>query len=225
MLSFRVGVATKSVPWLGLTSLLAALPLCVSASTVTVDYSISLNSLTGTGQFTYDPSLAGSDGLGPYADAANGLESFDLTYDGVTYTNTSSSLLDGPTLPTVFLPGNSTIPSGLDYGFLALWVVSGTCTGSGGSYTCTDATILGLGRSPEAFLATDVTSADISFSGSELAYDLGSAPGISEITGTITSEAVAAPEPALFPILAVGIAGLWLARRRIARPRARVTAW
>jgi hypothetical protein len=215
-----IKVITKSARWLGLGAAMAALPFCVAASTVTVDFGISLNSLTGTGQFTYDPSLTTSDGLGPYADAADGLESFSLTYDGTTYTNTSSDLLDGPTLPTVFLPGNATIPAGLQYGFLALWVVDGSCTGSGGSYACTgpggegDATILGLGRGVQAFLVSGVTSAEVSFSGSNLTYNLGFAPDISEITGTVTGESVVTPEPALFPFTILAIAGLWFVRRR-----------
>jgi hypothetical protein len=196
----------------------------MSASTVTVDFGISLNSLTGTGQFTYDPALISTaGGLGPYADGADGLESFSLTYDGVTYTNTSASLLGGPTLdtvPAVFLPGNSTLQHGLQYEFFGLWVVSGSCSGSVGSYTCTgpggegDATILGLGRSTPVFLASGVSQANISFSGSDLTYNLGLAPDITQITGTISTEGVVTPEPSLLPLTMLGLAGLWLARRR-----------
>lgn len=215
---------TRSTRWLGLCALVAALPLAVRASTVAVDFGISLNGLTGAGQFTYDPAaVSTAGGLGPYADGADGLESFSLTYDGTTYTNTSANVLGGPTLssiplvnaaPAVFLPGNSTLQNGLQYEFFGLWVVSGSCTGTGGDYTCSDATILGLGRSTEAFLASDVTSADISYTGSDLVYNLGSAPGISEITGTITAEAVATPEPALLSLTTLGLAGLCFARRR-----------
>ena len=218
---FCTKVLSNSARCLGLGTLLAALSFSAAASTVTVDFGITLNSLNGTGQFTYDPSLVSTaGGLGPYADAADGLESFSLTYDGKTYTDTSANLLDAPTLPTVFLPGNTTIQHGLQYEFFGLWVVSGSCTGSSGSYTCTgpgglgDATILGLGRGTEAFLVSGVTSASISFSGSDLTYNLGSAPDITEITGTVGSEAVVTPEPSLFVLTVFGIAGLWLARRR-----------
>ena len=204
----------KSVRCLGLGALLAALPLCVAASTVTVDFSIALNGLDGTGEFTYDPTMTATDGLGGYADPANGLDSFSLTYNGTTYTNTSASLLDPAALPAVFLPGNSSVPSGLQYGFLALWVVNGSCSGSGGSYTCNDATILGLGRSPGAFLTSNVTTATISFSGSELRYNLGAAPDVSQIVGSITGESVVTPEPSFFPLTAIALAGLWFARRR-----------
>lgn len=217
-----VKVIAKLFRWLGTGTLLAALPFAVSASTVTVDYGISLNGLAGTGEFTYDPTLVSTaGGLGSYADAADGLQSFSLTYNGTTYTNTSADLLDGPTLPAVFLPGNLTIQHGLQYEFFALWVVSGSCTGTGGSYSCTgpggvgDATILGVGRSTEAFLATGVTSANISYTGSDLVYNLGASPDISEITGTVTSESVmAAPEPSLFFLTALGLAGLCCVRRR-----------
>ena len=216
---------SKSARWLCWSALLAALPFSMRASTVTVDFGITLDSQTGTGAFTYDPSaVSTAGGLGPYADPANGLESFSLTYGGATYTDLSPNLLGGPTadsVPTVFLPGNTTIQHGLQYEFFGLWVVSGSCTGTGGSYNCTgpggvgDATILGLGRSTEVFLATGVTTADITYSGSDLGYNLGLAPDISESTGLITSEAVVAtPEPALLPLTALGLAGLWFARRR-----------
>jgi MYXO-CTERM domain-containing protein len=218
-----VKVTTKSARSLGLGILLAALPFSLTASIVTVNFGITLNGLTGTGQFSYDPSLAATDSFGQYVNSnSNGLDSFDLTYNGATYNNTSPNLLDGPGLPTVFLPGNTTIQGGLEYGFLGLWVVSGSCTGSGpGEFACTGpggvggATILGLGRTTEAFLASGVTSSEIAFSGSDLEYNLGSAPAISEITGTISSESVVAtPEPALFPLTALGLAGLWFVRRR-----------
>lgn len=206
--------------WFGLGALVAVLPFCAAASTVTVDFGINLNSVTGTGTFTYDPAaISTAGGLGPYADSADGLQSFSLTYDGTTYTDTSADLLAGP---TIFLPGNSTIQHGLQYGIFGLWVISGSCTGTGtaGDFACTgpggvgDATILGLGRSVEAFLLTGVSTAEVAFSGSDIKYNVGSAPAIQQIAGTITSEVVATPEPAVFPLCALGLAGLWLARRR-----------
>jgi hypothetical protein len=221
MLPFFYPQATaSSARWLALGALLAALPFSVTASTITVDYGITIGGETGNGQFTYDPALESTaGGSGPYADAADGLESFSLTFDGTPLP--SADLLDAPTLPVVYSPGNETIQHGLQYEFFALWVVSGSCTGTGtaGSYACTgpggvgDATILGLGRSVEAFLASGVTTVSISGSGSDATYNLGLAPDISEITGTVTAEAVT-PEPATLPVAALGIAGLWFARRR-----------
>jgi hypothetical protein len=223
--SYCVNVKVVSARLLGLGILLAALPLSVSASIVTVDFSISLNSLTGTGQFSYNTAdiNTGLPHPGPYTDAADGLDSLSLTYKGTTYTNavvtgpsfTAGDLLDGSTLPVVFLPGNSSIDDGLQYEAEALWVVSGTCTATAppGSYTCADATILALSRTYPAFLASDVSSVTVSNSGNDIAGVLGSPPGLSVITGSITSEAVV-PEPTLLPLVAFGLAGLWFARRR-----------
>jgi hypothetical protein len=219
--SFCRQVATNSARGLGLGALLAALPFCLTASPITVNYGIAIGAETGNGQFTYDPALESTaGGSGPYADAADGLESFSLTFNGTPLT--SSDLLDAPTLPTVFLPGNITIQHGLQYEFFGLWVVSGSCTstGSAGSYNCTgpggvgDATILGLGRSVESFLASGVSTVLISGSGSNLTYNLGLAPDITETTGSITSETAVTPEPLTLPVTVLGIAGLWFARRR-----------
>jgi hypothetical protein len=202
-------VIARSARWLGLGVFLAALPFSVMASPTTVTFDVSLNSLTGSGEFTYESTPATSDSSGGYVDAGDGnLDSFDLTYDGTTYT--MAEALDAPTLPTVFLPGNTTIPAGLQYGFLAFWVVSGSCSGGGGSFSCSDATILGLGRTTEAFLVEGVSSIAINDSGSNLNYNIA---GTSEITGTVTGES-AVPEPAIFPVTALALAGLWFARRR-----------
>jgi hypothetical protein len=202
-------------------AILAAMPLCLSASLITVNFGFSLNGLDGSGQAVYDPSKEGGTTDDFFADPNDGLSSFSATYNGSTYTNTSASLLDGTTLPTVFLPGNETIDHGLTYEFFGFWTVSGTCsggvTGSGTGIvyngTCDDATLLGFGRSTEVALFENVTSVQISFTGDSLTYNLGYAPDITEIAGTISGETVA-PEPALFPVLILGLASLWFAGRR-----------
>jgi hypothetical protein len=204
---------------LGLGALLAAMPFYLNADSVTVDFGVSLNSIDGTGSFTYDTTPAVSDFAGDYADAGDGnLTAFSLSYNGATYD--LANALDAPSLPTVFLPGNITIPSGLQYGFFGFWVVSGSCTpsGSAGSYSCADATLLGLGRHntvsgevEEVFLITDASGISINDTGSELNYNLtGTAAG----TGTITSESVVTPEPSFLTFTALGLAGLCFARRR-----------
>lgn len=211
--SLCVKAMARPARLLGLGVLLAAMPFYLTADTVTVDFGLSLNSIDGSGSFTYDTTPVTTDFAGSYVDVADGnLESFSLSYNGGTYDLANS--LDAPTLPTVFLPGNTTIPAGLQYGFLGFWVVSGTCTPSGpaGSYSCADATILGLGRhNSEVFLVTDASSISINNTGSELNYDIiGTAAG----TGTITSESVVTPEPSFLTLTALGLAGLWFARRR-----------
>lgn len=206
----------------GVCTLLAALPLCASASLVTVDFDFSLNGLDGTGQAVYDPSQEGGTTDLYYADPNDGLSSFQVNYDGNTYTNTSSSLLDSTTLPTVFLPGNETITNGLTYEFYAYWVLSGTCTGSttgsGASLTfsgtCDGATLLVLGRTPyDVALFENVDTITVTDTGDSLGSVVGNPNGVTPIGGTITGESVV-PEPALFPFLMLGLAGLLLARRR-----------
>jgi MYXO-CTERM domain-containing protein len=208
----------KSARWTAAAVLLAALPLVASASTIAVDFNFTLNGIDGSGDAVYNPAdVAG--GSNPYADPNDGLVSFDLSYNGSSYTNTSSNLLDGVTLPTVFLPGNDTLQNGLSYEFFGVWVVSGACTGSvtSGVYngTCEAGTdILLLGRSTEVALLDDVTSVELANTGNDLAYNFGYAPDITEITGSITSEVASAPEPTLLPFVAFGLAGLWFVRRR-----------
>jgi hypothetical protein len=215
--SYCVNLKISSARWLGLGILLAALPFSAAASTTTVDFSILLNGLPGTGSFSYDAST--SDFFGGYTDPSTGLETLSLTYGGNTYN--LANALDSP--PTVFLPGNDYGgTSNPNYGFLALWVLDGTGTCSLStptSYTCSGSdpggtvTILGLGRSPQAFLDTNVGSVSFTFTpGSESEYNLGP-PVVPVTTGTITSEAVV-PEPTLLPLLALGLAGLWFVRRK-----------
>jgi len=210
-----VQVLIKSARWLVLGALLAALPLAVTAGPVTVDFGISLGGMTGTGNFTYNPSLAATDFYGGYTNQPNGLSSFNLTYDGNTYS--MSEALDYPTLPTVFLPGNSFPPSAPpgDFGFLAVWVVPGSISGG-------DESLIGVGRGVPAFLLTNVVASTVSFggSGSSVIFDVcptvgevRSCPDLHVTAGTITSESVT-PEPALLPFTLLGIAGLWFARRR-----------
>jgi hypothetical protein len=217
MLSLNCAELTKkSARWLGVCILLAGLPLSVMASIVNEDFGINLNGIDGTGSFSFNTADTTSDGDGPYADTTDGLTSFELTYGGTTYT--APEALDYTTLPAVYLPGNTTVPGGLTYGFLAQWVVSGTCTSTGGGdYTCAGpggvggATIVGVGRNPQAYLYEDVTSASIDFTGSYVTYAFGTDP--TKIYGTITGETVA-PEPAVIPVLALGLGGLLFARRR-----------
>ncbi len=211
--SYCVKVIARSTRWLGLGSLLAALSLPVMADSVTVNFDIDVASTIGTGSFTYDSSATASDGFGSYADYGNGLDSFTLAYGGTTYN--LGDALDYPTLPTVFLPGN-TYPSGTpspNYGLLALWVVSGTCdaTGTPGEFDCDDATLLGLSRnSVQTFLANGVTDVTILGSGSTLKYNIGTLPTLEVTSGTLTF----VPEPTLFSLMALGFAGLLFVRRR-----------
>jgi hypothetical protein len=214
-----VQMLSRSVRWLGLGVLLAALPLSLPASIVTVDFGITLGAMTGTGNFTYDSTLALTDVYGSYVNASNtGLQAFNLTYNGHTYTMADS--LDAPILPTVFLPGNTyppSVPPG-DFGFLAVWVVPGSVSGPYES-------LIGVGRGVPAFLLTNVVTSTVSFTGSgssetfhvcTIVDSVKPCPDLGVTTGTVTSEAVT-PEPALFPIIGLGIAGLWFARRKAIR--------
>jgi hypothetical protein len=212
----------RSARYLGLTILLVAVPLSLSASTLTIDFNGTLNSLPVVGSFTYNPADIVSGASGVYTDPGDGLESLSLTYNSVDYTNLSASLLGGPTLPTVFLPGDTTITNGLPYDVESFWVVSGTCSGGGGIYVCTGpggfATVLGMARtingSPtgsQIFLASNITSVDIFGSGDSLGYELGGpTPPVQYTSGTINET----PEPGLISLMALGLAGLILVRTR-----------
>jgi hypothetical protein len=206
----------RSGQWLGLGALLAALPFSATASSVTVDFDISLGAQTGSGNFTYDPSLVLSDSYGNYVNASNnGLQAFNLSYDSENYSITNA--LDAPTLPSVFLPGNAfppAAPAG-DYGFLAIWVVPGSVSGG-------EESLIGVGRGEQAFLLTNVVASTISFtgSGSSTTFDVcpivdnvKSCPDLGVTVGTITNESVA-PEPSLLTLTGLGLTGLWFARRR-----------
>ena len=189
----------RSAQWLGVATLLTVLPL----SATTVNYDISLNGLMGTGDFSFNGADAVADSDGNYVDQANGLESFDLTYGGTTYTE--SEAVDYNTLPEVFLPGNSVIVNGPisdgnEYGVLGAWVTSG-------SIAAGDATVVGVGTSLQAFEFFDVSSFGTTGSGSSLLLSVDTE---SYVLGSIIST----PEPALPALLAIGMAGLWFARRR-----------
>src|SRR5579872_3555951 len=166
--SLRLKPTASPARWLGLGILLTALSVGASASTITDSFDFTLNSLPGVGTFTYNPALTGGGVAGGYTDSTDGLESFSITYNSVTYTDKSASLLEGP---TVFLPGNTSITNGLNFDIFGFWVVSGSCSGGGGYFTCTGpATLLGLSRTDEVFLASNVVSAVFSGPGNSVSY-------------------------------------------------------
>jgi hypothetical protein len=224
-------LTTRSARCLGLGILLAALPIAATASTITVDFSAgglvsSLSSTgTATGVFTYDSAAATAMASPfPYVAPGSGLDSFSLTYGGETFTDNTSTtagqLLDPGVLPTVLLPGNALLPPGDNYAIEALWVISGSCTGSPSAYTCTgpggvgDATVLGFSREFPAFIATNVTGADIGGSGVTYSGELLLAPSVT--FGTVTI----APEPAYLPLTVLAIAGLcFISRRKLKAQR------
>lgn len=207
----------KATLCLGAITLL--MPLIATASTVTVDFSFSLGGTNGSGEVMFDPTLATSDADGPFANNANGLTEFDLTYNGHTYT--MGDALDFPTAPEVFLPGNSyhnTIPAG-QIGLFGFWVVPGTDTGGFES-------LIGINRLGQVKLYTGVEDSTVSFlnnptqdpgstldnPGSSLTIGVcptqADCPNFTQTVGSVT------PEPALIPLMSLGLVGLWFARRR-----------
>jgi len=188
----------RSARWFGLGALLAALPLSMTASTVTVGFTFLLDGDPGSVVATYNNSTATplTDSTGTYLPASE-LSSFTVSWDGNTFD--AAEALDYSTLPEIFLPGNTLVP-GLGYGFLGDWLVSGTIG--------TNAEILGLSANAPAYLATDVTAFAVTGSPSTT-VDIGINGGIA-----FGSVVTVIPEPALMPVLALGLAGLCFARRR-----------
>ncbi len=205
LLPFRAtGLMIRSVRWLGLGAVLAALPFAVTASTVTASYNFILEGITGSVVATYDSTATPLyDSTGAYLDASDGLESLDVTWNGNTYT--MAEAIDNGTLPELFLPGNKLATEG-GYGFLGDWVVPGSGGIPGGN-------VLGISANVPAYLATDVTL--FSVGGGVGAGTMGDPSTTVDIgidyahiyLGTI-------PEPVLLPLLALGLAGFWFARRR-----------
>ncbi|HEX5227046.1 MAG TPA: PEP-CTERM sorting domain-containing protein [Bryobacteraceae bacterium] len=216
----RLKSKNKLPLYLGAVALL--LPFVAAASTVTVDYSFNLGGNAGSGEVMFDPTLATSDADGPFANSANGLTEFNLTYLGHTYTMTDA--LDFPTAPEVFLPGNNyhnTIPAG-QIGLFGFWVVPGSDSGGFES-------LIGVNRLGQVKLYTGVEDSSISFlnnstqdpgstldnPGSSLTIGVcptqADCPNFKETVGAIT------PEPALIPLMGLGLAGLLIARRKLAR--------
>lgn len=204
--SLRLKFKNNTPLWLGAIALM--MPWIATASTVTVDFTFTLGGSNGTGEVMFDPTLATSDAFGPFVNDAHGLTEFDLTYGGHTYT--MSDAIDFPTMPEVFLPGNTyhnTIGPG-QIGLFGYWVVPGT--DSGGFED-----LIGIGRTGHVFLLTGVSDApsEITFggSGSSLTIQVckpGDCPNFQATEGAV------APEPALIPLMSIGLAGLWFVRRR-----------
>ena len=207
MLPFSSAKLIKSARWLGLGALLAALPLSLTASPVEVDFNFMLEGLPGTVMVTYDPTVTpGTDATGQFVDASTGLDSFDVSWNGNNFTMTEA--LDYSTLPELLLPGNTLVAGG-GYGILGAWVVSGTCTGPAPNYTCSDATILGVGNNVPSYLASGVSAFDV------LSVSVNQSSFPTLVIGLDdTSFIRGTPEPALVPVIGLAFAGLFFARRR-----------
>jgi hypothetical protein len=216
----------KHARYVGLGALFAILPVSGRASMITEQVNFTVNGLNGVVTFTVDtnpgdPSHSTSDGSGAYADPNDGLLSLNLQYNSVNYT--LADFLDTPFLPIVLLPGNTKLAGGLNYELIGAVVTTGSCTGSAGAFTCTgpppsnEATVLGFGPTVEADFVTGVATVDASVSGSTTILSL-HGNGIRAVQGSITSESISSqstvPEPALAPISAAALAGLWFVRRR-----------
>lgn len=199
----------RSARWFGLGALLAALPLSITASTVTVGFNFLLDGDPGSVVATYN-SLATPlyDTTGTYLDASDGLESFNVTWDGNTYT--MSETLNSA-LPELLLPGNSLVTgSEGSYGFLGDWLVVGSGSIPGGN-------VLGVSDNVPVYLATDVSLFNVSGGvGAGTSGDPTTTVvvGINEKSITFGTDVTVIPEPALIPVLALGLAGLCFARRR-----------
>jgi hypothetical protein len=210
--SFCRGVVPRSARWLGMATLLVvALPWSVGASPVTEDFTFNIGGINGTGEVTFDPAYAMSDTYGPYVSnppdvgAPPDLTQFDLSYNGIDSYNLGNALA-----AEVFLPGNDyngpPIPAG-KFAVFGYWVVPGSDVGGFES-------LIGVDRHGNAFLLSGVKDGDYSFSGSgssltlQVCTSASDCPNFSYIKGTIT------PEPAVLPLCALGLAGLWFARRR-----------
>jgi hypothetical protein len=190
------------------------------ADIIEVAFDFTLNNINGGGLFTYDttqtdPSHTASDAPtgGDFADANDGLLSFDVNYNGNVYQMGDST--DFPVLPVVLLPGNKkqSPPGGSGYQFIALIQIAGTCTDSA-SFTCNpEGTFLAFGQKNGVQLISGVSVGAISFSDSTSKWNVGSAPDLQIVNGTIGGENVV-PEPGYLSVSALGIAGLWFARRR-----------
>ena len=212
MIAFFRRSAIRKVPhWLGVSLFLAALSFPLAASPVTVDFSFTLDGNPGSGEVTFDPTLATSDAYGPFADLGAGLLSFDFTYGGNNYNISGSA--DYPFAPEVFLPGNdyeNTIGPG-QIGLFGYWAVPGSESGGFSS-------LIGFGRSGHVALLTGVEDSSVLFtgSGSDLTLGVcplplsGSCPNFTEATAAI----VTTPEPAYFPVLGLGLAAFCVIRRR-----------
>ncbi|MGP0074068.1 MAG: PEP-CTERM sorting domain-containing protein [Bryobacteraceae bacterium] len=187
---------------LGIGALLAALPFLATASPVVEDFTFNIGGTPGTGEVTFDPSHALTDAYGPYVNASPGLTEFDLSFESDNYTISDALAAE------VFLPGNdynNTIAAG-HYAVFGFWVVPGSESGGFES-------LIGVTREGKTFLLTGVEASTISFGGSGSSLTLqvcpaGDCPNYQVTMGSIT------PEPSLLPLSALGLAGLWFARRR-----------
>ena len=195
-------------PVLGLGVAMAILPMALSASIITVDFTFNVASTPGSGEVKYDDTLLGTDGGGQFANAAHGLTEFDVTFGTNTFHMGDS--LGSAALPEVFLPGDIDPVSNLPlagYQFLGIFEV-GTPVGGFGN-------VLIVGRPSSVIYATGVDIASFQFSGSGTtekytACPAGDCPNLVAVGGKIT----ATPEPNVLPLSALALAGLWFVRRR-----------
>jgi hypothetical protein len=206
--SYCADATIRFAKWLGVSVLFAALPLSMTASTVTVGFGFLLDGTPGSVVATYDSTATPLyDTTGTYLAVGDGLDSLGVTWGGNTYTDTMA--IGYSTFPELLLPGNTLVAGG-GYGFLGDWLVSG-------SVALGTAEILGISANVPVYLLKDVAAVTI-FGGvgagtegdPTTTLDFGaSGPSISIAYGTVTT-----PEPALIPVLVLGLVGLWFASRR-----------